>query len=109
METEETAILRQNPSLFSTGSLHMRGVGGAEEALLTHCFDIDASLVHALHNSSGNLFVEIEPNFSGYSILLELRWRGLAGRISKGLTVSHVFVDIGAMIKIVRECGTGIG
>jgi hypothetical protein len=63
METEEIAILGKDDALFSTGSLHMRGIGCAEEACLTHCFDINASFTQALHNGSGNVFVEIEPNF----------------------------------------------
>ncbi len=41
--------------------------------------------------------------------MLELIGRGLAYGFSKGLAVSHVFVDIGAMITIVRECGMDIG
>ena len=67
MEPEEIAILRKNHALFSTGSLHMHGIGCAEETRLTHCFDIDASFAQALHNGSGNVFVEIEPNFSRHS------------------------------------------
>ena len=58
METEEIAILRKNDAPFSTGSLHMRDIEGADQARLTHCFDIDASFAQALHNGSGNVFVE---------------------------------------------------
>jgi hypothetical protein len=43
METEEIAILCKDDSLFSTGSLHMRGIGCAEEARFSHCFDINVS------------------------------------------------------------------
>ena len=67
METEEIAILRKNPPPFSTGSLHMRGIGCAPETCLTHCCDINASFAQALHNGSGNVFVEIEPNFPRHS------------------------------------------
>jgi len=67
METEEIAILRKNHPPFSTGSLHMRGIGCAEEARFSHCFDINASFAQVLYNGSGNVFVEIEPNFSRHS------------------------------------------
>lgn len=43
METEEIAILRKNEALFSTGSLHMRGIGCAPETWFTQCLDINAS------------------------------------------------------------------
>lgn len=62
METKEIAILCKNGALFS-----MRGIGGAEETRLIHCFDINASFTQALHNGSGNVFVEIEPNFPRHS------------------------------------------
>ncbi len=67
METEKIAILCKNDALFNTGSLHMRGIGCAEEARFSHCFDIDASFAQALYNGSGNVFVEIEPNFPRHS------------------------------------------
>jgi hypothetical protein len=43
METEEIAILCKDDALFSTGLLHMRGIGCAEEARFSHCCDINAS------------------------------------------------------------------
>ena len=43
METEEIAILCENHPPFSTGLLQMRSIGCAEEARLSHCFDINAS------------------------------------------------------------------
>ena len=67
METEEIAILCKDDAPFSTGSLHMRGIGCAEEACFSHCFDINAAFAQALHNGSGNVFVEIEPNFPRHS------------------------------------------
>ena len=47
--------------------------------------------------------------FLGIQLVFELRERGLAEGLGKGLAVSHVFVDIDAMIKIVREGGMDIG
>lgn len=67
METEEIAILCENHPLFSTGSLYMRGIGCAEETCFTYCLDINASFAQALYNGSGNVFVEIEPNFPRHS------------------------------------------
>jgi hypothetical protein len=67
METEEIAILRKNHGLLSTGSLHMRGIGCALKTCLTRCCDINASSAQALHNGSGDVFVEIEPNFPRHS------------------------------------------
>ena len=54
-------------ALFSTGSLHMRGIGCAEDVRLTHCFDIDVFFAQAFYNGSANVFVEIESNFSRHS------------------------------------------
>jgi hypothetical protein len=67
METEKIAILRKNHPPFSTGSLHMRSIGCAEEAGFSHCLDINASFAQALYNCSGNVFVEIKPNFPRHS------------------------------------------
>ena len=67
METEEIAILRKNHPPFSTGLLQMRGIGCTEETCFTHCLDINASFAQALYNGSGNVFVEIKPNFSRHS------------------------------------------
>jgi len=41
--------------------------------------------------------------------VLELRGRGLASGLSEGLAVGYVFVDLGAMIKLVGEGGMDIG
>ena len=67
METEEIAVLCKNHAPFSTGLLYMHGIGCAEETRFTKCLDIDASFSQALYNGSGNVFVEIEPNFSRHS------------------------------------------
>jgi hypothetical protein len=67
METEEIAVLCKDDALFSMGSLHMYGIGCAEETSLTYCLDINASFAQALYNGSGNVFVEIEPNFPRHS------------------------------------------